>query len=246
MCPSHSSGPPRLRVAKGTESGPDARSEESVVKKGLQTRPQTAPLSGLVTENAARLKKQGAGLLSSFNETQARSAVEIPKGLTDSEALEVFNVLSAERNGRAIFPAQSLERLKAWASDNNRTSDHRRTYSVALFVDNTKMMNAKEARRALSRMPAEIGMQLVSTDPLEGALVLAAHIISHNGNLVANNYILRTASSAIELSYLDFSGQILVNPGNDKSRHDFLLTAATSTPAPVREGWWKALWGSLS
>ena len=246
MCPSHSSGPPRLRVAKGTESGPDARSEESVVKKGLQTRPQTAPLSGLVTENAARLKKQGAGLLSSFNETQARSAVEIPKGLTDSEALEVFNVLSAERNGRAIFPAQSLERLKAWASDNNRTSDHRRTYSVALFVDNTKMMNAKEARRALSRMPAEIGMQLVPTDPLEGALVLAAHIISHNGNLVANNYILRTASSAIELSYLDFSGQILVNPGNDKSRHDFLLTAATSTPAPVREGWWKALWGSLS
>ena len=245
MCASHSSGLPRLRVAKGTESGPDARSEESVVKKGLQTRPQTSPLSGLVTVNA-RLKKQGAGLLSSFNETQARSAVEIPKGLTDSEALEVFNVLSAERNGRAIFPAQSLERLKAWASDNNRTSDHRRTYSVALFVDNTKMMNAKEARRALSRMPAEIGMQLVPTDPLEGALVLAAHIISHNGNLVANNYILRTASSAIELSYLDFSGQILVNPGNDKSRHDFLLTAATSTPAPVREGWWKALWGSLS
>ena len=107
-------------------------------------------------------------------------------------------------------------------------------------------MNAKEARRALSRMPAEIGMQLVPTDPLEGALVLAAHIISHTGILVANNYILRTASSAIELSYLDFSGQILVNPGNDKSRHDFLLTAATSTPAPVREGWWKALWGSLS
>ena len=227
MCPSHSSGPPRLRVAKGTESGPDARSEESVVKKGLQTRPQTAPLSGLVTENAARLKKQGAGLLSSFNET-------------------VFNVLSAERNGRAIFPAQSLERLKAWASDNNRTSDHRRTYSVALFVDNTKMMNAKEARRALSRMPAEIGMQLVPTDPLEGALVLAAHIISHNGNSVANKYILRTASSAIELSYLDFSGQILVNPGDDKSRNECLLTAATSTPAPVREGWWKALWGSLS
>lgn len=245
MCLSHSSGPPRLRVAKGTESGPDARSKESVVKQEPRTRPQTSPLSGLVTENA-RLKKQGADLLGSFKETQDRSAVEIPKGLTDSQALEVFNVLSAERNGCAIFPAQSLERLKAWASDNNRTSDHLRTYSVALFVDNTGMKNAREARLALSRMPDETGMQLAPTDPLKGALVLAAHIISHNGNLVANNYILRTASSAIELSYLHLSRQILVNPGDDKSRHECLLTAATSVPAPVRTGWWKALWGSPS
>lgn len=245
MCPSHSSGLPRLRVAKGTESVPDARSEESVVEQELQTRPQTSPLSGLVTVNA-RLKKQGAAILRSFKETQDRSAVELPKGLTDSQALEVFNVLSAERNGCAIFPAQSLERLNAWAASNNHQCDHRRTYSVALFVENTGMKNAREARLALSRMPAEIGMQLVPTDPLEGALVLAAHIISHNGNLVANNYILRTASSAIELSYLDFSGHILVNPGDDKSRHECLLTAATSTPAPVREGWRKALWRSLS
>ena len=245
MCPSQSSYRPRLWVAEGTESVPDPRSGKGGVEQELRTCAQTSPLSGLVTGNA-RLKKQGATLLNSFKETQARSAVEIPNGLTDSQALDVFNVLSAERNGCAIFPAQSLERLKAWASDNNRTSAHRRTYSVALFVDNTKMMNAKEASLALSKMPAGIGMQLVPTDPLEGALVLAAHVLSHNGNSVANNYILRTASSAIELSYLHLSRQILVNPGNDKSRHDFLLTAATSTPAPVREGWWKALWGSLS
>ena len=245
MCPFHSSDRPRLWVAEGTESVPDPRSGKGGVEQELRTCAQTSPLSGLVTGNA-RLKKQGATLLNSFKETQARSAVEIPNGLTDSQALDVFNVLSAERNGCAIFPAQSLERLKAWASDNNRTSAHRRTYSVALFVDNTKMMNAKEASLALSKMPAGIGMQLVPTDPLEGALVLAAHVLSHNGNSVANNYILRTASSAIELSYLHLSRQILVNPGNDKSRHDFLLTAATSTPAPVREGWWKALWGSLS
>lgn len=35
----------------------------------------------------------------------------------------------------------------------------------------------------------------------------------------------------------DLSGQILVNPGDDKFRHERLLTAATSTPAPVRKGW---------
>ncbi len=245
MRPSHSSGRPRLRVADGTEPVRDPNSQEGVVKKGVRSCPQNAPLSGLVTVNA-RLKKQGAALLNSFKETAARSAVEIPKGLTDSQALEVFNVLSAERNGRGIFPAKSLERLNAWASNNNRTCDHRRTYSVALFVENTGMKNAREARRALSKMPAEVGMQLVPTDPLEGALVLAAHVLSHNDNSVANNYILRTASSAIELSYVHWSRQILVNPGDDNSRHDLRLTAATSTPAPVREGWWKALWGSLS
>ena len=241
MCPSHSSDRPRLWVAEGT----DPRSGKRGVEQERPTCAQTSPLSRLATVNA-RFKKQGAALLNSFKETEARSAVEIPKGLTDSQALDVFNVLSAERNGCAIFSAKSLERLKAWASDNNRTCDYRRTYSVALFVDNTKMMNAKEARRALSKMPAEIGMQLVPTDPLEGALVLAAHVLSHNGNSVANNYILRTASSAIELSYLHWSRQILVNPGNDKSRHELLLTAATSMPAPVRTGWWKALWGSPS
>jgi len=108
------------------------------------------------------------------------------------------------------------------------------------------MNDAKEARLILSKMPAEEGMQLVPTDPLEGALVLAAHVLSHDGDLVANNYILRTASSAIELSYLHSLRQILVNPGDDTSRHECLLTAATSTPAPVRTVWWKVLWESLS
>lgn len=240
MCPSHFSDGPRLWRAEGSACDRAPGSEGGVVP--LRPAPQ-APRSGLVTVNA-RLKKQGAALLNSFKETEARSAIEIPRGLTDSQALEVFNVLSAERNGCAIFPAQSLERLKAWASDNNRTSAHRRTYSVALFVESTGLKNTVEARRALSKMPAEIGMQLVPTDPLEGALVLAAHVLSHNGNSVANNYILRTASSALDLSYLHLSRQILVNPGNDKSRHEHLLTAATSMPAPVRTGWWKFLTGS--
>ena len=219
-----------LRVAPGTT--PPAES----AKVGSEGGGLVAPCSRALTEHL-KLARRGGVIVTSLVEDEARSVVSIPKGTTDMEALLALNAVSLSRRGIEIFPPESLQRLSDWAAERRPPSCHGRTYSVVLFVEKTKMKDAWEADRILDRMRVEPGVKLIAADPVEAAIVLAAHVLRRNGETRARDLCIRTASCEIALNYVDSWKKIFIEKRDPEARHEGIVTAGTLRAAPTEPGW---------
>ena len=185
-----------------------------------------------------KLARAGAEIVKSLVEPGTRSSITLPRGITDSEALLALNALSEQTRGRRLFSEPCLFALDYWASVNREPCTHRRTYPVELFVRATASHDAWEADRALSKVRIETGMRLQPADPVETALVLGAHALSHRGETTTQHFEIRTASTQITLIYVRLRQEIMLTGRNPETRNESVLTAASPVP---REPQWDLL-----
>jgi hypothetical protein len=180
-------------------------------------------------EIVAELKfaRAGAEIVKSLVETETRSSITVPSGMTDQEALRALNSLSERTTGRHLFSDATLLALDSWATVNRPPLSHRRTYPIELFVEATAARDAWEAYRALSKVRVEPGIRLQPADPMEAALVFGAHVLYHRGETTAQHLELRTACEEITLTYFKLRREIMLSERDPATRHDTVLTAAS-------------------
>lgn len=174
-----------------------------------------------------KLARAGAEIVKSLFESENRSSITVPSGMTDQEALVGLNALSQQTHGRHLFSDATLLALDYWATVNREPLSHRRTYPVELFVEATAAHDAWEAYRALSKVRIEPGMHLQPADPMEAALVLGAHVLYHRGETPAQHLELRTGCERITLIYLRLRQEIMLTERDPATRHDSVLTAGS-------------------
>ena len=208
-------------------------------------KPNVAPVGDAISFSTAekrvadlKLARAGAEIVKSLVESDTRSTITLPRDITDQEALLALNALSEQTRGRRLFSDPCLFALDYWASVNREPCTHRRTYPVELFVRATASHDAWEADRALSKVRIETGMRLQPADPVETALVLGAHALSHRGETPAQHFEIRTASTQITLIYLRLRQEIMLTERNPETRNESVLTAASPVP---REPQWDLL-----
>jgi hypothetical protein len=220
----------RLHVAPGT--GPTKMNEGGATDTSIAVRMDVA---------TARFRppNPGPAICNSLEEDGTRSSVRIPRGMTDIDALHALNAESLTRYGREIFSAESIRQLADWAENHHRRLSHLRTYSVELFVKKTAGRDAFKAERVLDKMRLEPGVKLAPADPVEVAIVLAAHVLRAKGETRANTLCIRTASSEMSFSYIEMSRMIHLVKRDAEVRNPNIVMAATAVPAPERSGLFK-------
>jgi len=192
-----------------------------------------------------RLANIGSEIVRSLAERGARSAITLPNGVRDTEALLALHTLNQRERGKELFSFEARHLLDLWATKNRPPHAHRRTYAAELFHESTSGKDAFEAERALGRISIEPGMRLEPGDPIEVAIVLGAHVIRHNGDTRAQHLVLRTASPKISFSYLRLREELISEECDPESRHDDILTAASPTPRPPQANLLDAVKGAL-
>jgi hypothetical protein len=222
--------PPVLRIAPGTEP---------IEVQGKRAQADADPsISVRMDVATARFLRpnQGPAICNSLEEDGTRSSVRIPKGMTDIDALDALNAESLTRYRREIFCDESIRQLAVWAKNHQRGLSHLRTYSVVLFVDETANRDAFKAERVLDKMRLEPGIKLAPADPVEVAIVLAAHVLGATGETRANTLCIRTASSEMSFSYIETSRMIHLVKRDAEVRNPNIVMAATAVTAPERSG----------
>lgn len=225
MSPSHQPEHPRpaLRVVRDGEEAASADSRFAL------------PTSHDLLADLKRARA-GAEIVKSLIESETRSSITVPNGMTDYEALLALNALRQQITGKPLFSEASLLALDDWATVNREPLSHRRTYPVALFIKETAAHDAWEVSRALAKVKIEAGMRLQPADPLEAALVLGAHVLHHRGETPAQHLEIRTASDQITLTYFGLRQEIMLTERDPATRNDSVLMAASPIPCEPSRG----------
>ena len=225
---------PRLRIVRASEPQPPPCAGSSRIDEQVPSLSDSL-IAGL------KLNSIGAAIVRSLVEDGTRLTITIPKGVTDTEALIALHTLSKQRSGRDLFSFDTLHRIDLWGFEHRQPLSHRRTYSVELFVESTAGRDAFEAERTLKRVRIEPGMRLEPGDPVEVALLLAAHVLRYKGETPAQHREIRTRCDQITLTYFRLREEILITDRSPETRHDHVLTAGSPTPIPPRDGLFNAV-----
>ena len=225
----HKQSGPDLRIVRGDEVCDEPIREPST--DGAIAFPST---QGLVAD--LKRARAGAEIVKSLVESETRSSITVPNGMTDQDSLLALNALSEQTTGKPLFSQASLLALDYWATVHREPFSHRRTYPVALFIKATAAHDAWEVSRALAKVKLEPGMRLQPADPMEAALVLGAHILRQRGESPAQHLEIRTACEQITLSFFRLRQEIMLTERDPAMRHDSVLMAASPVPSEPSRG----------